>query len=270
MTKQASATALTIDVALNYYANYDSDVLLAVEPLFGDALRIDSEALTVNGQLLEPAPISASGRARYRWLRAMNGPLDIVYHGEMSVSRPAVDLFTLPATPLSQLPPDVAPFLLPSRYCEPHRFGHAVADMFGIDRVQPADGSTICAIRDWINANIVYEPGVSTSETTAIDTYAARAGICRDFAHLMISFARAVHVPARFVATYAWQLDPPDFHAVAEVWLDGQWHLIDASGLAPEATLVRIARTRDAIDASFMTIFGNVGLIGQSVDVRQR
>ncbi len=266
MADPSGGVALSIDVALNYVAQRDSQILLAIEPLFGPVVTIDAEQLTVNGRLLDPAPISANGRARYRWLDAPAGPLRIAYHGALRVDRPAVDVATLPATPLTLLPPDVAPFVLPSRYCEPQRFGHAVADAFGIDPSQPADGSTIIAMRDWIREHIAYEPG-SSSETTAIDTYVSRTGVCRDFTHLMIAFARAVHVPARFVAAYAWQLDPPDFHAVAEVFLDGDWHLIDATGLAPERPLVRIARTRDAIDASFMTIFGEATMHSQTVRV---
>ena len=44
-------------------------------------------------------------------------------------------------------------------------------------------------------------------------------------------------------------------------------HLVDATGLAPEATLIRIARTADAVDASFMTIFGEAEMLDQSVTV---
>ena len=68
-------------------------------------------------------------------------------------------------------------------------------------------------------------------------------------------------------AADAWQLEPPDFHAVVDVWLDGRWRLVDASGLAPVEGLVRIAVGRDATDISFMTIFGSADFIDQSVRV---
>jgi transglutaminase-like putative cysteine protease len=83
----------------------------------------------------------------------------------------------------------------------------------------------------------------------------------------MIALARAAGVPARFVSCYAWQLDPPDFHAVAELWMDGRWHLVDATGMAPETSLIRIARTADAIDASFLTSFGSVEMVHQRISV---
>ena len=77
----------------------------------------------------------------------------------------------------------------------------------------------------------------------------------------------AAGVPARLTSAYAWGLKPPDFHAVVEVWLDGAWHFLDATGLAPPDGLVRICVGRDATDIAFMTIFGAAMLNGQSVSV---
>ena len=96
----------------------------------------------------------------------------------------------------------------------------------------------------------------ATPTTTAADAFVSRQGVCRDYAHLMASFARAAGMPARLVSAYAWRLEPPDFHAVVEVWLDGAWHLLDATGLAPIEGLARICVGRDATDIAFMTIFG--------------
>ena len=101
-----------------------------------------------------------------------------------------------------------------------------------------------------------YVPGSSDTETTAADAFVSRQGVCRDYAHLLASFARAAGIPARLVSAYAWRLEPPDFHAVVEVWLDGGWHLVDPTGLAPIEGMARIAVGRDATDIAFMTIFG--------------
>jgi transglutaminase-like putative cysteine protease len=83
----------------------------------------------------------------------------------------------------------------------------------------------------------------------------------------MASFARAAGIPARLVSAYAWGLKLPDFHAVVEVWLDGAWHLLDATGLAPLGGLARICLGRDATDIAFMTIFGRGEMHAQSVQV---
>ena len=94
-----------------------------------------------------------------------------------------------------------------------------------------------------------------------------RSGVCRDYAHLLVALARAGDIPARCVAAYAPGVDPPDFHAVAELWLDGEWRLVDPTGMANCQDLVRVCVGRDATDIAFMTIFGSASLIEQRVAV---
>ena len=89
----------------------------------------------------------------------------------------------------------------------------------------------------------------------------AGQGVCRDYAHLVIGLLRSLDVPARLAAVYAPGLDPMDFHAVAEAYVDGAWHVVDATTLAPRSTLVRIATGRDAADTAFLSSYGgNVAL----------
>ena len=84
-------------------------------------------------------------------------------------------------------------------------------------------------------------------------------GVCRDFAHLGITFCRALNIPARFVTGYTWYAEPPaDFHAIFEAYLGGRWILFDATELAPMTDLVRISTGKDAADTAFATIFGQV------------
>jgi transglutaminase-like putative cysteine protease len=128
-------------------------------------------------------------------------------------------------------------------------------------------GACVEAMAHWIRTNIAYQIGASNEKTSAVDTFVARAGVCRDYAHVMAAMTRAAGIPARLVSAYAWRLDPPDFHAVVDVWLDGRWRLVDASGLAPVEGLVRIAVGRDATDISFMTIFGFAEFVDQQVRV---
>jgi hypothetical protein len=86
----------------------------------------------------------------------------------------------------------------------------------------------------------------------AVDTLLAGAGVCRDFAHLVVALFRAVYVPARVVSVYAPGLDPMDFHAVVEAFVEGNWRVVDGTLLAPRQTLVRIATGRDAADIAFL------------------
>lgn len=101
-----------------------------------------------------------------------------------------------------------------------------------------------------------YMPGSSGPTDGAVDTMLHRQGVCRDYAHLVIALLRALDVPARLAAVYAPGLDPMDFHAVAEVAVDGTWRVADATLLAPRSSLVRICTGRDAANTAFLSTYG--------------
>ena len=150
----------------------------------------------------------------------------------------------------SELPIDVLPFLLPSRFCPSDKFIRFVQRDFAAS----GDGVTrVMSILNWINRNVDYVGGVSDAQTTAEDTFVDRAGVCRDFAHLGSTLARAIGIPARAVSAYALALDPPDFHAVFEVFLENTWWLVDPTRLAPIEGIVGIGNGRDASDIAFLT-----------------
>ena len=110
-----------------------------------------------------------------------------------------------------------------------------------------------------------YLVGTTGPLTSAFDTATARAGVCRDFAHLGIAFCRAVNIPARFVSGYAYTLQPPDFHAVFEAWLGDRWYVFDPTRRIVPENLVRIGVGRDAADVSFALIFGPAQMTGMNV-----
>jgi transglutaminase-like putative cysteine protease len=125
----------------------------------------------------------------------------------------------------------------------------------------------------WIAAHFRYVPGVSDASTTAIDSFVERRGVCRDYAHTLICFARAAAIPARFSSGYGVKVKPQDFHAVAEVWLEdaggtGDWRMVDATGMADAGSFARIAVGRDAADTSFLTSYGDAQLRYLGIEVR--
>jgi transglutaminase-like putative cysteine protease len=163
------------------------------------------------------------------------------------------------------LPAETVSYLLPSRYCESDRFeGFLEQEFAGLE-----GGALAVALGDWVRAHLSYEAGTSSGVTTALMTFADRRGVCRDYAHLLVALARAGGIPARCVSAYAPGVDPPDFHAVAELWLDGAWRLIDATGMAAPGELARVAVGRDATDIAFMTVFGRATMNAQRVSVRR-
>ena len=204
------------------------------------------------------------------WIRA-EGDFEVAYEAEVEPQRQLADLASLKRLPPHEMPGEAVEYLFDSRYCPADRFQTFVEDEFG----GTDGGARIAAIRDWIRQNYQYVPGASGSHTTALDTFIERRGICRDYAHTLVTLARASTIPARYVACYAPGVDPPDFHAVAEVFLNdpetpggGTWQLVDATGMADPAQTAKIGVGRDAADVSFLTSFGANDFKSSSVRVR--
>lgn len=151
---------------------------------------------------------------------------------------------------------------LPSRYCPSDTLGPTAEATFGD---LPRTRALIPAVAGWIRERVAYVPGASDALTTADQTLLARKGVCRDMAHLAISFLRALEVPARMLAAYAPYLDPPDFHALLEAHDGTAWRIVDVTGLAPVESLVRIACGRDAADIAWAGSSGTLQL--DDVDV---
>ncbi|TCR68250.1 transglutaminase superfamily protein [Bosea sp. BK604] len=123
------------------------------------------------------------------------------------------------------------------------------------------------SILEWIAAEVDYVAGVSTPESSAAHTFTVRAGVCRDFTHLGITFCRALSIPARAVSAYSLDVQPPDFHAVMEVYLENAWWLVDPTRLAPIEGIIRIAHGRDAADTAFLTTDKACTVVSQTVQV---
>jgi transglutaminase-like putative cysteine protease len=70
------------------------------------------------------------------------------------------------------------------------------------------------------------------------------------------------------VSAYAPNVSPPDFHALVEVYLDGSWHLVDPTGMTNADEVAIIGVGRDAADISFLTSFGFLELVKQTVSVK--
>jgi transglutaminase-like putative cysteine protease len=192
------------------------------------------------------------------------GPTEVVYGAEVTVSRsPDPVLPEVPETPVGLLPDDVLSFVMPSRFCLPDELGHEAWQRFG--DLTPGWGR-VQAIVDYVHGSLEFMPGASNPWTTAADAYRAGQGVCRDFAHLAISFCRALNIPARYVFGYIpWvgvepAPEPMDFAAWFEAYLDGRWHTFDARNNVPRIGRVVVGRGRDAVDVALITSFGPLTL----------
>jgi len=249
---------------LDYDVASPTVFILNVEAAALRRQRIIAEELT-----LAPAyPIERfaedEGGSRFIRVTAAPGPFHVAYHGVVEVNMIDKAPEGIPEVPVGDLPLDIMPYLNPSRFCQSDLLGRFARREFG--ELEPGH-SRVTAICNWINDHVDYVRGSSDSQTSAYDTMVLRAGVCRDFSHLGIAFCRALNIPARFASGYAWQLDPPDFHAVFEAYLGGEWYLFDATRQAALQGLVRIGVGRDASDAAFATLYGEAEFKGMTVGI---
>jgi transglutaminase-like putative cysteine protease len=141
--------------------------------------------------------------------------------------------------------------LRPSRFCPSDRLIAYGASRFPGPDADPL--TQVQAITDYVSDHLDYLPGSTGPTDDAVDVLLAGRGVCRDYAHVVVMLARAQGMAARFVAGYAPGLSPMDFHAVAEIDVNGVWRVMDATRLAPPELLVRITTGRDAADTAFAT-----------------
>lgn len=226
-----------------------------IEAMSGGRQDIINESLVVTPWIYAEASTAEETGNRYRRFVAQPGHLTLRYEAEVELHPVHAAPDAIDEVLVSQLPFDTLPYLNPSRYCPSDQLARFASRQFG----STAPGhNRVTEICNWIHDEVDYLSGTSDTTTTAADTFAQRAGVCRDFAHLGITFCRALGIPARFVSCYAWQLEPQDFHAVFEAYLGDRWYLFDATRKAALDGLVRIGCGRDAADTAFCTIYGRI------------
>jgi len=185
--------------------------------------------------------------------------VDVRYEALVDLAHLIVDPDRVEIEAPSELPITAMKYLYASRYCQADMVQQQAWDTFG---KLPRGYAQVVAVRDWVRSNIEFRIGMSHSGTTAVETLRDRAGVCRDFAHTMIAYCRALNYPSRFVTGVDYGADPalgpPDFHAYVEVMMGGTWYVFDPTGISPTTGLIRIGTGRDAADVSFATIFGPV------------
>ncbi|WP_420861208.1 transglutaminase-like domain-containing protein [Algirhabdus cladophorae] len=255
----------SLRAVLSYRAAQPCDALLQIEAATDPNQTILNESLTFAAAIASQTINGEGDIGIRRWLHIPQN-LDCVYEALVRVTRPQKPIANLPATAFSQLPGEVNTYLMPSRYCHPEQVLNLIEQQFS----NLQGGSLIQAMSDWIFANMTYDITASHAGTAAHESLTARSGVCRDFAHILITLARGAGLPARYVSAYGPAVSPQDFHALVEVFLDGAWHLVDPTGMTKPDEVIRIGVGRDAADVSFLTSYGFLELKNQSVAVHQR
>ena len=257
---------LTVGCEFGLESVQPAEAIMQVAPLYEPGVSILSESWDTGaphhgyidqyGNRCERFELSSGdSRVSYEAQVVLAAPADVIEPGTREV-------------PVAELPDSALSFIMPSRFCLPDELGHEAWQRFG----GLAPGWTrVQTIVDFVHGALEFVPGASNPWTTAADAYRAGQGVCRDFAHLAITFCRALNIPARYVFGYIPAIgvplpaEPMDFAAWFEAYLGGRWHTFDARNNRPRIGRVVVGRGRDAIDVALITSFGPLTMTGFEV-----
>jgi transglutaminase-like putative cysteine protease len=259
-TRTPPAVRIRLGVDLSYrIAGSGADFVFNIHPAITSCQKVSSERLRISQPVVPEIHTDACTGNRYMRLHALPGELTVSYQGTVDLRHHRAEPHGLREIPIHQLPHESLGYIYPSRYCESDKLHRAALRLFG---QLPAGYPRVQAIMDWVERQIAYTPNISDTSTSAVDTFVQQAGVCRDFAHLMIALCRAVNIPARFATGTDFGADElarePDFHAYVEVYVENRWFIFDPSKRGIPMGFVRIGTGRDAADVAFATIFGDV------------
>jgi len=110
------------------------------------------------------------------------------------------------------------------------------------------------ALMGMLHETVAYKPGETAPDTPAEQALEKKQGVCQDHAHILISAARHLSIPARYVSGYLLMDDPEQTasHAWAEVHLQGLgWVGFDAANkICPDERYIRLSTGLDYRDAA--------------------
>ncbi|MDP3491660.1 MAG: transglutaminase family protein [Hyphomonadaceae bacterium] len=235
-------------------------------PSFGGQ-RVLKWAVSVNDQPVPALMTTATGDREAIWTRSEVGAeITILAEGEVDTDdtagvvrglkdgmRPSI---YLRSTPLTEADAKI------------QALAKGVAGEKALDRLHAVFNAVADAIE--------YKPSTTSSATTAAQALKAGQGVCQDHAHVFISGARSIGLPARYVVGYLLAEDTKltETHAWAEAWApEIGWIGFDAANrLCPTDRYVRLGCGLDAADAA--PIRGNVTgnsqeRLSASVDISQ-
>jgi transglutaminase-like putative cysteine protease len=255
------AGTLQLDVGCDFRFNAPATAaaVFQIEPTRDARHRLISEVLTTAPPQPRWSYQDTFGNTCSR-LQMPEGEFGLSYHAVVEVPD-AIDDIDMDAreVPIDSVPDTVLLYLLPSRFCVSDVMANTAWNLFadvapGWRRVQ--------TIVDHVNGHLTFGYGTSSPTYTAQQAYEAGKGVCRDFAHVAITFCRAMNIPARYVFGYLPDIEVPfdpapmDFAAWMEVWLDGKWYTFDPRNNQHRKGRVVIGRGRDAVDVAMVTTYG--------------
>jgi transglutaminase-like putative cysteine protease len=259
MAEPPATRAVRVGCEFRYTAEIDTPAVVQVEPYGSGPAVLQRQAWESDPDLPRHGYSDLYGNGCQR-LTLPAGPSMLRFDALVSVPDATEEVdYDAAETPVTDLPDDALIYTMPSRYVLSDVLGDEAWRLFGS---MPPGYRRVAAICDHVNSHLTFEMGSSTPLTTAADVYAAGKGVCRDFAHLALSFCRALNIPARYVFGYLPEIEvqplpePMDFAAWIEVYLDGTWYTFDPRNNSARKGRVLIGRGRDALDVAMVTTYG--------------
>lgn len=128
-------------------------------------------------------------------------------------------------------------------------------------------GPSLLALNHWIKQELRYAPGSTAIDTPVATVLRQRAGVCQDFAQVMIAILRSAEIPARYVTGYIETdtqrkaserrraprlVGASESHAWVEVYLPGGywWPLDPTNDCVAAERHVKVASGRDYHDST--------------------
>ncbi len=156
-------------------------------------------------------------------------------------------------------------FLMPSPAIALSPEVYALANRF----FKPKDvlGPALLKLNAWIKESFRYQPGLTRIDSTSLELLKLKAGVCQDFAQLMIAILRSAEIPARYVTGYIETesqrkasetnraprlIGASESHAWVEIHLPGGiwWPLDPTNNCVAGERHVKVAIGRDYRDSS--------------------
>lgn len=128
------------------------------------------------------------------------------------------------------------------------------AEEFGKRRISTLE--KLHRITAAIYEGFAFIPNATDTKTSAAEAFAAKAGVCQDYAHVFLAAARHIGIPARYVSGYFLRADGINRqeagHAWAEAFVDDLgWVAFDpANGISTTDAHVRVAIGLDYLGAA--------------------
>jgi transglutaminase-like putative cysteine protease len=246
----AAAQATPMVIMLSIHPSRRHDIIgaetIVAEPDVPIGFYRDSFG-NICGRLVAPAGgVTLRGHARVR----DSGLPDLVAHGAQQI-------------PIDRLPDDLLLYLMASRYCETDKLTDIAWSLFGTTRPGWERVSAICR---FVHDHVTFGYAHAHHMKSAHDVYEQGTGVCRDFAHLALTFCRCMGIPARYCTGYMGDIgippepEPMDFSGWFEAWLSGRWYTFDARHVVPRIGRILMGTGRDAADVALTTSFGRMEL----------